>query len=246
MQPGLFDHLLVITFVIALPLHGALVTFPRLRQLLDRPDARRGGYFLNIVLQWVLVLWVLALWWVLDRPLASLGLSPPHGTPFWIGMAVVVSLAMIQFGQGMASLRDPDTRQRLRRRVHNIEPILPRSASEFRLFSALSVNAGITEELLFRGLLVQYLDAFGPTWLAWVGSTILFGMAHAYQGLRGMAQTALVGGLFLSLLLVTGSIWLSMLYHAAFNIVSGSVAYRLLSEPGRDDDDSGVSAPAGS
>lgn len=62
-------------------------------------------------------------------------------------------------------------------------------------------SAAIGEELLFRGFLMNRLhDVFGSSKSAWVGAllvqTVLFGLAHYYQGLFGIILTGIVGFVF--------------------------------------------------
>ena len=59
----------------------------------------------------------------------------------------------------------------------------------------------------------------------------MFGLGHAYQGKKGIVQTAVMGGIFVALMHFSGSIWLSILLHAAVDINSGLLAYALLGGP---------------
>ncbi|ADW68085.1 Abortive infection protein [Granulicella tundricola MP5ACTX9] len=76
--------------------------------------------------------------------------------------------------------------------------MLPRTTSQFALWLALSLTAGICEELIFRGYLTQQFTAWirRPV-LALVLSSLLFGSVHLYEGLAAilpLAALALVYG----------------------------------------------------
>lgn len=78
----------------------------------------------------------------------------------------------------------------------NIGRLLPRSATEITLWIFLSLSAGICEEFTFRGYLQQQLNG----WLksataAVVIQGIIFGAAHAYQGLKLVLTIVVLGTL---------------------------------------------------
>jgi membrane protease YdiL (CAAX protease family) len=78
----------------------------------------------------------------------------------------------------------------------NIGRLLPRSAIEITLWIFLSLSAGICEEFVFRGYLQQQLNG----WLknataAVVIQGIIFGAAHAYQGLKLVLTIVVLGSL---------------------------------------------------
>lgn len=88
-------------------------------------------------------------------------------------------------------------------------------------------TAAFLEELLWRGYLMNRLvDLQGKkTKLAWVialvGSAIIFGLAHAYQGLGGVIKITVVGLLFgAAFLIVRRSLWPVIIMHALLDTIS--------------------------
>ena len=67
-----------------------------------------------------------------------------------------------------------------------------------------------------------------PRARALAASSVLFGMAHSYQGVSGMIATALVGAAFGWVYLETGSLLLPVLLHAALDISSMTSAWLVL------------------
>jgi membrane protease YdiL (CAAX protease family) len=100
-------------------------------------------------------------------------------------------------------------------------PVLPRTATERRWFVALSFSAGIGEELLCRGFLFFYLGFYfkglEPAWIVAI-SSVIFGMAHAYQGLRGVFLTTMVGAFLGTLYVVTSMLWVPMAVHTMIDL----------------------------
>lgn len=89
---------------------------------------------------------------------------------------------------------------------------------------ATVVLAPITEEVIFRGLIFSRLERAMPGWLAAVLSALAFGLCHGQP--VWMAYAFVLGLVFASLRLRTGSILPSMLAHFIFNGIS-PVAQRL-------------------
>ena len=103
--------------------------------------------------------------------------------------------------------------------------LVPRNGSELARFNVLSVTAGIVEETLWRGFLIGYLGQFMPVWAAAIISAIGFGVAHGYQGLANIPRITLVAAVFAGLFVLTGSLWLSIILHAAVDLLQGRLAY---------------------
>ena len=94
--------------------------------------------------------------------------------------------------------------------------IIPRSKREKQVFCAVSVTAGISEEIVWRGFLLYLLFTIFPETQAIalvLSASAVFGAGHIYQGLNGALKTALAGALFGCLYLVSGSLLPAILLH---------------------------------
>lgn len=121
--------------------------------------------------------------------------------------------------------------------VGNIAALLPRNRPELRWGAALSVNAGVSEELLFRLALPALLVIVtGEPISAFLLAALVFGMLHAYQGPVGVIATTLVGLVFTAIYVVTGSIVVVMVLHALFDlrtlVIIPAAVYRVDKVPG--------------
>jgi membrane protease YdiL (CAAX protease family) len=101
----------------------------------------------------------------------------------------------------------------------DISAMLPRHRGELIWGIAISVVAGVGEELYFR-LLVPLLVTLltGLPLLGIAVGIMLFAGAHRYQGWLGVAATTGVGALLTVLYLMTGALWLAMLVHIAIDL----------------------------
>ena len=67
-----------------------------------------------------------------------------------------------------------------------------------------------------------------PAWgLAIAASVAIFGIGHAYQGVRGVLVTGAVGGIALAVYLWTGSLIAPIVMHAVVDLANGFIAYRV-------------------
>lgn len=89
------------------------------------------------------------------------------------------------------------------------------------MFVAVCLTAGICEEIIYRGFLIQYFVDL-PLGLslttALLLSSVLFGLAHFGQGPVGMFSTGLFGGLAGVQFLATGNLFLPMVIHALVDL----------------------------
>ncbi|GII29026.1 CPBP family intramembrane glutamic endopeptidase [Planotetraspora mira] len=98
--------------------------------------------------------------------------------------------------------------------------LLPRTAVERWYAAGLSVTAGITEEIVYRGLLIAVgTGALGLSReTAASAALVVFVAGHLYQGWRGMLMVTLIGFGLTMLYLRTGSLLLPILLHALIDL----------------------------
>lgn len=91
----------------------------------------------------------------------------------------------------------------------------------------ISLGAGITEELLFRGvLLTDFTERFGLP-IALAASSLLFGLAHA-ANLGYFLYTAVMGIYLAALFLWTDNLLTPMVTHAVYDVYALAVTARLV------------------
>ena len=104
----------------------------------------------------------------------------------------------------------------------SIQNLLPQRALEIVLWIGVCVSAGFAEEFVFRGYFQKQFEAFTHhTWIAWVLQSLLFGVAHGYQGVGACVGIAVYGSLFGLLALWRKSLRPGMMAHAMTDILSG-------------------------
>jgi uncharacterized protein len=131
----------------------------------------------------------------------------------WMAGLTVGGIALVAFFRA-ASVRDSALTAYL----------MPRTRRERRLFALLSVTAGVTEEVLYRGVAIGVVVALGGgVPLAVVVSSVAFGALHMYQGWVGALRSGLLGLLLALPVIVTGSLVPAIGAHALLDLVLGLV-----------------------
>ena len=142
-------------------------------------------------------------------------LGEPYGPAVAIAVAVVVLVGLVLPVVVVRESLDEAPA------VGDIRALLPRTRGELRYGAALSVSAGVFEELLFRlGLPALVVAVTGDAIVAFLGATLLFGVLHLYQGPLGILFSTVLGAVFLALYLVTGSILVPIVLHALVDLRS--------------------------
>ena len=101
-------------------------------------------------------------------------------------------------------------------------PLIPKTGVEITAFIVLAVFAGLFEEIIFRGYLQRQFAALGRNvWAGIIGSAIIFGAGHGYQGNRMMIVIGVYGALFGILVHLRKSLRPGMMAHAFQDAFSG-------------------------
>lgn len=219
----LLDHLFILLLFIVQPIHGWL-NYQRFIKRVNEGEAahRRKLYVATIIGEWTALTVLLVAWWQLDRPLAWLGMNATLGNGFWaclvLGGGVLAYLA--RAGRGIAGMSQEE-RLSLRASLGDLRHFLPQSDAELKVFTGLSITAGIVEEIIFRGFALWYLASFMPITAAIILSSIAFGFGHSYQGANGILKTGIIGVVFGIIFVVSGSIWLPIILHMGLDLIQG-------------------------
>lgn len=79
----------------------------------------------------------------------------------------------------------------------SIGSLLPQQPIEMVLWVALSISAGVCEEVVFRGYFQKQFQAWTRSlWIALLLQAVLFGISHGYQGVAAALKITLYGCLF--------------------------------------------------
>jgi len=184
--------------------------------------AKHARYARTLLIMWsitALALWALRLH---GQGPADVGFVPPS-EPVLAYTAVLIFVFMLTVA-GLASRRpvDQDYAERIRR-------IAPLTKSDWFWYVPVALSAGVCEEFLYRGYALTLLATLtGSVAVGVAVSTAAFGLAHAYQGWRGVVGTTIFGFYFAIVFVFWGSLWPCMLGHALQDLIGGVIVARRL------------------
>jgi uncharacterized protein len=227
-----WDHALAVVLIAYSPASAVWFAGRLARRIASGDAGARIRYYgWGTASQWTLTLLLWMLWRSTGRPFADLGIVAPAGTAAWI-TAALCAATVIFYATQIRSVLVSDTAQAsVRAQLEGspgIRAIIPATAAEMRGFAWVSVTAGICEELLYRGFILWYLGALLPGGWAIAAAVAVFGVGHAYQGVRGVLMTATAGGIALAVYLWTGSLLAPIVMHATVDLANGFIGYRAL------------------
>jgi membrane protease YdiL (CAAX protease family) len=215
--------------------------YRQLKQDLAKGDtqARTRIYCRALAFEWIsalLALFALGFDWhrlnpkflALDtsRIMQSVSLNGTFDRGAAIGLFAGVALGTVGFivARLRANRRDSPLAQapasQWRKLLPDFSALLPVSTQERLLWSAVAVSAGICEEVVFRGWLLDTLHSMagltGTTLILFAAA--VFGLAHTYQRITGILLTAFAGVLFCALYVKTGSLLAPILLHTLIDL----------------------------
>ncbi len=182
-----------------------------------------GGTFVVTVLGTALVLvWV----WLSGTPWREMGFVPPKS---WVRTVIIGCLFGVVFKLVMKAIVMPLLGGPAINPAYHY--LAGNSAALPGMLFTVIVVAGFGEEVLFRSYMFERLGKLigSSPWskgLIILVTSTLFGLAHyTSQGVAGVEQAVMTGLTFGTIFAVTGSIFLPMIIHAAFDVVAVAIIY---------------------
>jgi membrane protease YdiL (CAAX protease family) len=185
-------------------------------------------YASTIAFQWTIAAAVAWRAWAHGFTLDELGLA--IGDPVRTAVLALAGAALIGAFQWMNLRRVGRLPVKVRGRLQAVaERLLPRNLVERLPFFALAATAGLCEEFLYRGFAMTALRHSGMVaWEIVAVSSVLFGLAHLYQGRGGLVGTFLIGILFGWARIAYNSLIPVILWHGTLDAVAGVAGPRYL------------------
>ncbi|RHW37411.1 CPBP family intramembrane metalloprotease [Lysinibacillus yapensis] len=203
----------------------------------ENQNARLKYYKNSIIGLWVPTLFILLLVVFTELTLKDIGLSIPSINTDTLGPLVTYSVFAIVFlylfvilyysiGYQFSDKIRTKFEQAKQKEYASVgfSEILPVTNKEKKIWNYVSLTAGVTEEIIYRGFLIFALNYLFPNfsvWLIIILSSLLFGLAHTYQGFTtGVLRTTVFGVIFSSLYVGIGSILPLIVFHFLIDYVA--------------------------
>jgi membrane protease YdiL (CAAX protease family) len=205
------DAILLSVLLVGVPVFS-IAQVPLLRDALVE---RLPAYWSSIATLWLLggASWLVGTRLGGAQALGLVGL-PPVRFVLWTSGLTIAGLAIILMFREVAVWIGATETTTLRE-------LIPRTRQEKAVFALLSIAAGVSEELSYRGYAIPMLTPLLGVGGAAAVTSVVFGVLHGYQGLLGTVRTALMGGALAWGFLTCGSIWPAIVAHALIDLAAG-------------------------
>lgn len=201
----------------------------RIRQLMAAPETTKIDrlvlYASTIAFQWCLAGWIF--WRAGSGGITGAQLGLACRNPMLVAAVSIVLGALVAANQLMS------LRRLASRPAETGGPILelalkifPQDRQERLVFFALVSTVSVCEEFIYRGFVQHVFEASSGGLLSAgvVGSALLFGLAHLYQGRRGLVSTFAIGLVFSAVRLATASLVPGVIAHFVADLTAGYLA----------------------
>jgi len=187
---------------------------------------KKKFYLANAGVLWIGATMVFILWLLALRPLEEMGFRSPIMDFLVIGLTGLFIIAYII-----------ETYTELNREGNEDEILksaafLPQNSQELGYFMILAISAGICEEIVYRGFLVNYLmavidDQILAFNVAVIFPAVIFGVVHMYQGIKSVLKIAIMSLLFSTIFIFSESLLIVVLLHAGVDIAGGFIGMNI-------------------
>lgn len=160
--------------------------------------------------------------WLRKTGWRKIGLSRPTSWLRTIGIGIAVGLVY----QAISILLISPLLQHFTNEPLDLNKVTPVHNNISLLILWLTISwtiAAFGEEMIFRGyILNRFADLLGHSRAGWIigliGSSALFGIGHAYQGITGIFETFLFGCVIAGFYLAgRRSLWLAVIIHGVYD-----------------------------
>jgi uncharacterized protein len=226
-----FDHLLFFVIGIVLPVMSIMTEKPTFDAesgdeiLFSKSELppKKHIYYTNGLILVIGALVVLTLWNVTFRSFEVLGIIFPQIDTLVIALCLAIVMiysidTVINFIKSNKASTD----------TNDLSNIMPTSWSDYGHFVFLAIAAGICEEIVFRGFLINYINEMLPNlsyayFIALVFPALIFSVSHIYQGWFAVLKIFAISLLFGALFIFSKSLLLVCLIHVLVDLISGAV-----------------------
>jgi membrane protease YdiL (CAAX protease family) len=225
MIPTIADHILVIILGLVLPFFSGVRGSEQLGNMHFNEYTRRRFYLSNSLVLWVISLVVMAIWYWNNRSFQLMGFRWPEAG--WMAVMLSALMGLLYVGDVLYSVFSKTELQKTQEQWESSVPFLPEEYRELPAYTVMCITAGVCEEILYRGFLVNYfIDPMkdGFPWMAAIFPSVLFSIAHFYQGYKAMFKIFLLSLLFGLIFIFSRSLLFVVIIHFLIDLTGGILA----------------------
>src|SRR5258705_578336 len=229
--PHWVDHIISFVFCIAIPLYAARQRTKGSSFLNFSSDQKKRIYISGSFSLFIMGAIVISVWLIFKRPLAELGLTRPGNFQSWWWLAIIFILVyLLDTAVTLSSKKGIDkTVDDWKKRT----PFLPTKNNELPEYFLLCFSAGIFEEIVYQGYLINYCwNLFeGSKYQQMITDLLLafaFSVAHFYQGTKAVLKIFFLAVFFGYLFIYSGSLLIVMILHFLIDAIGGLMTIKYM------------------
>ena len=223
--PSLIDHILIWIFGIIFPFISGLQSEKLRGSIIFNEQSRRRLYLGNSIMLFLSGSTILITWFIKQRNFSILGFSKSF--QYTNTSLIILGLFIIAY---VVDLLFSYKKAKSKKEISDLEwfeksSFLPEYTRELPLYILLCACAGIFEEIIYRGFIVSYFlpiqqsDTF--PFLALFAPSILFSLAHYYQGWISVLKIFIFSTLLSWIFISSKSIYINMIIHFLIDLTGG-------------------------
>jgi hypothetical protein len=159
------------------------------------PLARKRLFLSALPLKYALALAATALFFLEARHGYAVPLVPPDLVHLAVALPLLGAIALGAV-RTRSMLASDDGRAQVTDALQRVAEVVPRTRAERRAWIVTAMSTGLTDEVTYRAFAMSFLASMVGTHnvvVIGVVSSVLFGLAHVYQGWRGVVFTTMLG-----------------------------------------------------
>jgi len=231
--PHWIDHILAFILCVAIPFYAARQRAGELSKIVFSSELKKRIYISGSFSLFIMGAVVMSVWLLFKRPVSEIGLTQPVNIQLWWRLSIIlVFVYLLDAFVTLSSKKDIDkTVKNWKKRT----PFLPTKKSELPEYLLLCFSAGVFEEIVYRGYLVNYcwylfegynyqrsLSVFLPA--------LVFSIAHFYQGTKAVIKIFVLALFFGYIFIYSGSLLIVMILHFLIDAVGGLLTIKYMKE----------------
>ena len=227
--PNWADHIVAFIFCVLLPLSAIRQNLRSNLTVKYNSVQKRALYFSSCLSLSIMAAIVVSVWLLFRRPLKELGLTLNiEGTLWrWTVLAFVIIYAI----DTIHSVASPKNIAASIRDWERRTPFMPTTMKELPVYVLMCLCAGVFEEVIYRGYLVNYFgylfsESGYQQSLSVLLPALIFSVSHFYHGLKNMFKIFILSTLFGYIYIQSNSLAITMLVHFLVNVLGGLLSVK--------------------
>lgn len=222
------DHIIFLVVGVAIPL---LSLFSANQPSVEQGEVvkvamppKKHLYYSNGLMLWIGASLVLTSWNFSQKPWTLLGIQ----LPIYSQMAIYLTVSLLVIYLVDTAYSTWQSIKQKKQEDDDFLSIMPANWKEYAHFAFLAFSAGVCEEVVFRGFLINYIHESIPgneysMILSILIPSVIFSVSHIYQGFLNVFKIFSLSLLFGSIFIVTKSLLIVVLLHVFVDMLSGAV-----------------------